>query len=160
MPPSLPSDPAKRRKAIFKRAYQSMASWRALMDDQGMDSIITTPDGEDIYYNDLLVGLCVLPPRQRQAFELICLQGYTETAARDVLMPNSKSSTPVQQYADIALTRMIEAYDNKQRGIRPAPRLARKGKKSATKPNATGTSPESTPMTPQEDVSCRKSKAP
>lgn len=74
---------------------------------------------EDIYIGDLLVGLDSLPPRQRQAFELICLQGYTETAARDELLPNSKSSTPVQQYADSGLLRMVTAYDLKQQGCWP-----------------------------------------
>lgn len=65
------------------------------------------------------MGIDYLPPRQRQAFELICLKGYTETAARDVLLPHSKSSTPVQQSAEAALIRMIAYYDDKQAGIWP-----------------------------------------
>jgi hypothetical protein len=81
-----------------------------------MSDIITLPTGEDIYIGDLLVGLDSLPRRQRQAFELICLQGYTESAATEVILPNSNSSTPVQQYADAGLIRMIAAYDKKQAG--------------------------------------------
>src|SRR4051812_17260257 len=112
----LPDDPDKRRLQVFKRCYQSMEHWHALMEDRGMTDVITTPEGEDIYLNDLMVGLHKLPRRQRQAFELICLKGYTETAARDEMLPDSKSSTPVQQYADSGLARMVSAYDAKQRG--------------------------------------------
>lgn len=115
----LPDDPDKRRLQIFKRLYQNLEHWEALKQDRGMPDVITTPEGEDIYLGDLLIGLDYLPTRQRQAFELICLRGYTETAARDVLLPNSKSSTPVQQYADSGLVRMVAAYDAKQRGEWP-----------------------------------------
>jgi hypothetical protein len=114
-------DPVKRRRQIFKRVYQHHEHWRALMEDRGVPPFITDEvTGEDIYIADLLVGLDSLPPQQRKAFELICLQGYTQDAARDVLLPNSKSSTPVQQYADSGLIRMIAKYDEKQAGHRPS----------------------------------------
>lgn len=96
-----------------------------------MDRVITDPEtGEDIYVGDLLVGLDTLPKRQRQAFELICLRQYTETAARDVLLPNSHSSTPVQQYADSGLARMVSAYDAKQAGQWPPPEESKPIKKT------------------------------
>jgi hypothetical protein len=127
----LPTDPVKRRQQIFKRAYQHMQHWQALIEDHGMSDIITSDDGEDIYLRDLLVGIDYLPPRQRQAFELICLRGFTETAARDVLLPNSKSSTPVQQSAESALIRMIAYYDDKQAGVwPPEPKTTRKKSRS------------------------------
>ena len=50
----LPDDPDKRRLQIFKRCYQSMSHWAALMEDRGMPDVITTPEGEDIYLRDLL----------------------------------------------------------------------------------------------------------
>jgi hypothetical protein len=116
----LPEDPAKRRLQVFKRIYQNMEHWLALREDRGMDLVITDElTGEDIYFGDLLVGLDFLPRRQREAFELICLKGYTETAARDELLPNSKSSTPVQQYADSGLGGMVRAYDLMQAGKWP-----------------------------------------
>lgn len=87
-----------------------------------MDDIVTDPKtGEDIYVGDLMVGLPYLPPQQSKAFDLICLRGFTEGAARDVMLPNSKSSTPVQQYADSGLLRMVRAYDAKQAGHWPPP---------------------------------------
>lgn len=88
---------------------------------------------EDFYIGDLMVGIDSLPPRQRQAFELICLRGYTETAARDELLPNSKSSTPVQQYADSGLIRMVNAYDLKQLGAWPPVEQPKPVKRKKTK---------------------------
>ena len=118
----LPDDLNKRRLQVFKRCFQHLSHWQALIEDRGMSDVITDEvSGEDIYIRDLMTGIDSLPPRQRQAFILICLQGYTETAARDELLPNSKSSTPVQQYADSGLARMVEAYDAKQAGQWPPP---------------------------------------
>ena len=131
----LPTDPDKRRAQVFKRVYTHLEHWKSLMEDRGMEAVITDEaTGEDIYIWDLLVGLDSLPPRQRQAFELICLRGYTETAARDILLPNSKSSTPVQQYADIGLARMVEAYDLKQQGRWPPPEEVRPKKPRKSRP--------------------------
>jgi hypothetical protein len=115
----LPDDPVKRRLQYFKRAYQHLDHWHALMEDRGMSDVMTTPEGEDIFWGDLMVGLPYLPKRQREAFVLICMQGYTEAAARDELLPNSASSTPVQQYADSGLVRMVDHYDAKQNGFWP-----------------------------------------
>lgn len=127
----LPTDPTKKRQQVFKRCFIHISHWKALIEDYGMSDVITSDEGEDIYLRDLLVGLDYLPPRQRQAFELICLRGYTETAARDILLPNSKSSTPVQQSAEAALIRMIQYYDDKQAGVwPPEPKPTRKKSRS------------------------------
>lgn len=115
----LPDDPVKRRLQWFKRIYQHLEHFRELLETGAMPmpGIVTTPEGEEVYLLDLLVGIDELPPRQREAFTLICLQGYTETAATRVMLPNSRWSTPVQQYADTALSRMVAAYDKKQAGV-------------------------------------------
>lgn len=115
----LPEDPIKRRLQWFKRTYQHLEHLKSLLETGGMPmpGIITTPDGEEIYLPDLMIGIEDLPPRQREAFTLICLQGYTETAATKVMLPNSRWSTPVQQYADTALARMVAAYDKCQAGV-------------------------------------------
>jgi hypothetical protein len=110
----LPDDPGKRRVQQIKRIYQHLEHFRALMEDGHMPvpGIVTIPEtGEEIYLSDLMVGIDSLPPRQREAFELICLQEWTETDATKKMLPDSKWSTPVQQYADTALGRMIAAYD-------------------------------------------------
>lgn len=84
-----------------------------------MSDVITSPEGEDVFLGDLMVGLPYLPKRQREAFVLICMRGYTEDAARAELLPNSKSSTPVQQYSDSGLIRMVDHYEAKQAGFWP-----------------------------------------
>lgn len=113
----LPEDPHKRRVQQIKRIYQHLEHFQALIEDGHMSlpGIVTIPEtGEEIYLADLMVGIDSLPPRQREAFELICLQEWTETDATKKMLPDSKWSTPVQQYADTALGRMIAAYDNYQ----------------------------------------------
>lgn len=127
----LPEDPDKRRQQVFKRIYQHLDHIWALAEDRGMDRVLTDPEtGEDIYVGDLLVGLDSLPPQQRKAFELICLRGYTQDAARDEMLPNSSSSTPVQQYADSGLARVIDAYDAYQAGCWPPPKQPKPIKKT------------------------------
>ena len=117
MPRKLPDDPVKRRLQIFKRLYQHLEHWRSLIEAGEMNHIIVIPDtGEEVYLLDMLVGIDALPPRQREAFELIALQGYTETDATKIMLPESRWSTPVQQYADTALERMVRSYDDKQNG--------------------------------------------
>jgi hypothetical protein len=115
----LPEDPYKRRQAVFRRLYQFMPHWREQIIAGTMTDIIMDPDsGEEIFYGDLLVGLGTLPPRQKEAFTLICMQGYTETAAAKIMLPNSKWSTTVQQHVNAALERMVARYDEQQSGVR------------------------------------------
>ena len=117
MPRKLPDDPTKRRLQIMKRLYQHLEHWHSLIEAGEMSHIVTIPDtGEEIFLLDMLVGIDALPPRQREAFELICLQGWTETDATKKMLPDSKWSTPVQQYSDTALARMVASYDEKQAG--------------------------------------------
>lgn len=112
----LPDDPVKRRLQLFKRLYLHLPHFHALMESGQMEmpGVITLDSGEDVYLADLMVGIDTLPRRQREAFELICLKGYTEEAAKQVMLPNSNSSTPVQQYSDSGLARMVARYDAKQ----------------------------------------------
>jgi hypothetical protein len=105
-----------------------------------VDGIVVVPEtGEEVRLDDLMVGIDSLPPRQREAFELICLQEWTETDATKKMLPDSKWSTPVQQYADTALQRMILAYDNYQEtGEYPSPYQDRRRVNGSTI-NTTGT---------------------
>lgn len=114
---TLHADPVRRRKQMFRSLYQHMPHWREQIIAGKMDDIIVTPDGEEVCYTDLLVGLDSLSLRQRQAFELICMQGYTETAAAKIMLPESKWSTTVQQHVNAAVERMIAKYDEHQSGV-------------------------------------------
>lgn len=99
--------------------YAHYAHWESLVESEHL--MFLTLDGEEVYFYDVMVGMCTLPPRQKEAFTLHVLQGYSEKAAAEVMFPNSKWSTPVQQYSNIALKKMVEAYDNWQAGIPPVP---------------------------------------
>jgi hypothetical protein len=95
-----------------------MPHWHEQIVAGTMSDIMIIPEtGEEVYYHDLLVGINTLPPRQREAFELICLQGYTETAAAKVMLPNSRWSTTAQQHVNAALERMVARYDEHQSGV-------------------------------------------
>ena len=71
---------SKRRIQLFKRVYQNYFHWQSLRETGEVDDVLSV-DGEEIYIGDLMTGIETLPLRQRQAFELICLRGYTESAA-------------------------------------------------------------------------------
>jgi hypothetical protein len=129
----LPTDPAKRRTQHMKRLYQHLEHFKSQLEAGNftLPLIVTIPDtGEEVYLDDLMVGIDSLPPRQREAFELICLQGFTETDATRIMLPHSRWSTPIQQYADSALGRMIDAYDAKQAGTWVYVKYEAKSKKS------------------------------
>ncbi len=144
-----PYETSKRRIQIFKRIYQNMEHWRAQQEDYGLSDVITTIDGEDVYYGDLMIGRDTLPLRQSQAFELICLKGFTESAATEILLPDSKWSTPVQQYSDDGLKKMIAAYDEKQAGTWD-PAAAKKKRRSPTRKKDDVTTVEKTPEVPDD----------
>ena len=145
-----PYETSKRRLKLFKRVYQSYYQWQSLREYGEVGDIITV-DGEDIYLGDLLVGQETLPTQQRRAFDLICLQGYTESAATAVILPNSKWSTPVQQYSDDGLRKMVAAYDAKQRGEwDPQEAINRRRKKKGTLVVVENTAPEVPESTPEE----------
>jgi len=115
----LPDDPAKRRVQHMKRLFQHLEHFHSQLEAGNftLPLIVTIPEtGEEVYLEDLMCGIDSLPPRQREAFELICIQGFTETDATRIMLPDSRWSTPIQQYADSALVRMIKAYDDKQAG--------------------------------------------
>ncbi len=130
---------SKRRTQVFKRIFQNYYHWQSLR-ETGEVSDVLTIEGEDIYIGDLMSGIDTLPPRQREAFELICLQGYTESAATAIMLPHSNWSTPVQQYSDDGLKKMIAAYDAKQAGTWD-PEAVKKKRRSTTRKKKTMDTP-------------------
>lgn len=143
-----PYGTSRRRRDIFKRVFQNMEHWRAQQEDYGMSPVLTTVDGEEIYYHDLMTGIDTLPERQHDAFELICLQGFTESAATKIMLPDSKWSTPVQQYSDDGLKKMIAAYDARQAGTWD-PEAIKKKRRSPTRKKDSVTSVDTTPEVPE-----------
>lgn len=115
MPKTLSDDPEKRRLQLFQNIFQHYFEWAALVESQQLYYL--TVEGEEIYFYDLLVGLPKLPPRQRQAFELHLLQGYTEVETWRRMNFRSHYTTLVGQYSMAALKSMVRYYDE-ARGLR------------------------------------------
>lgn len=141
---------SKRRVQVFKRVYQNYYHWKSLRESGEVPDVLHV-DGEEIYLGDLMTGIDILPLRQRQAFMLICLQGYTESAATAILLPNSRWSTPVQQYSDDGLKKMVAAYDAKQDGTWDPEEARRKRRK---KPPPCQDTPESSKSTDASTSGC------
>lgn len=120
---------AKRRKSLFRGLYRNYVAWGALIEAEGPERAVLQLEGEEVSYYDLMAGYDDLPPRQREAFDLHLLQGYSEGQAAKIMFPESKWSTSVQQYSSTALDRMIEAHDRvqtkegreeqRERGLKP-----------------------------------------
>lgn len=119
----LPTDPEKRRLALWRRLYSRYAHWESLVESHQLYFIEL--EDEEVYFYDVMVGLPTLPPRQKMAFDLHILQGYSRQQAAQVMFPGSKWSTPVQQYSNIALRKMVDAYDAFQLGVKPIPYVPR-----------------------------------
>jgi len=109
MPKTLSSDPAKRRLQLFQNIFQNYFQWAALVETEQLYYL--TIEGEEVCFHLLLVGLEKLPPRQRQAFELHLLQGYTEVETWEIMKFKSPYTTLVGQYSMAALKSMVRYYD-------------------------------------------------
>ena len=85
--------------------------FKALLEDEGIDEI-DLDNGVTINFHDLLKGLDELPPKQRQAIDLICIQGYREVEAAKIMQYESWSS-PVGSLSVLVLRLCADKYWNK-----------------------------------------------
>src|ERR1700747_2133779 len=97
------------RRQIFAKIYMHMAHWHAQIENGTMTDIIMTPECEEVYFGDLLVGLPLLSERERPIFPLIYLQGYPQTAVMQLLPADP--GCPVKMASRTTLTHMINEYD-------------------------------------------------
>lgn len=139
---------SKRRLQIFKRIYQNYYHWQSQREAGNVSDILTI-EGEDFYLGDLLIGWPTLPPQQQKAFDLICLRGYTENAATKEILPKSRWSTPVQQYSDDGLKKMVAAYDAKQIGAWDPVNAVKKKRRVKPKDKIVTPTVEPTPEVPE-----------
>lgn len=151
---TMPTEGPRRRKALFRNIYRNYVAWGQLIETEGPIRSVITVDGEDIDYYDLMVGYKELPSRQKQAFTLQLLQGYTERQASQVMFPDSTCVTSVQQYSSNALDRMIEAYDRVQTrvGRRKNARLAEKAEQRRKKLTREEESPQHEIRPPEHSI--------
>ena len=91
-------------RRILERVLSFYAEWRAAHETHGVEVISYM--GREFHILDVLDGIEDLPPRQRQALTLTCLLGYTQDEAARLMGLTGRSS-PVQQYKDAALDKML-----------------------------------------------------
>jgi len=141
---------SKRRLQIFKRIYQNYFLWQSLREAGHVGDVLVI-EGVDYYLGDLMTGIDTLPDQQRRAFELICLQGYTESAATKIILPKSNWSTPVQQYSDDGLKKMVAAYDAKQDGTWDPVAAVKKTRRPRRKEDTAVSTPIESPEVPEQN---------
>lgn len=101
------------RVRLLGRLLKNYQLWECIVRDEGL--LYITIDGEEWHFFDLLDGIKTLPPRQKEALIKVYLEDKREVdAARE--MGFVKWSTPVQQYASLALERLLKFHDEARGG--------------------------------------------
>jgi DNA-directed RNA polymerase specialized sigma24 family protein len=95
----------KAKRSQFARILKNFATWQSLVESAGLHTI--TVKGEDYHYLDILEAFSVLPPRQREAVWLMCVEDLSEVDVAKK-MGFTTWPTPVQQYKNYGLGRMME----------------------------------------------------
>jgi hypothetical protein len=102
-------DPLKRRRKIIERLLKNWQNWGSLVESEGLFSL--TVDGEDYHYLDMLTGLNSLPPRQRQAVFLMCVEDRSEHDTARIMGFDNPLVSPCPQYKSAGIIRLIEYLD-------------------------------------------------
>lgn len=87
---------------ILKNYYE----FKALYEETGI-SEICLDNGFVVNYHDILEGLDSLPPRQKQAVWLMCIEGRKEVEVARI-MGFEKWSSPVGMYKRKALRKLVQ----------------------------------------------------
>lgn len=102
------SNEFKEKRKVYARVLKKYAYWKSLVEAEGEQfATIKLPGGQEIHYMDVLEGFKVLPPRQRQAVWLMCVEDRSEAEVAQI-MDFKNQITPVQQYKNFGLARLIE----------------------------------------------------
>lgn len=94
----------RKRYAKMLKHYQE---WLSLVESENIQTLPIGENGEEIHYMDVRDALRVLPPRQYEAVRLMCLEDLSEQEVA-VRMGFTKWPTPVQQYKNFGLKRLID----------------------------------------------------
>jgi len=98
----------KAKRSLFARVLKNFASWKSLVELEGLHTI--TVRGEEFHYMDIEAAFDILPPRQREAVWLMCVEDLPEADVAE-RMGFRTWPTPVQQYKNYGLGRMMEFLD-------------------------------------------------
>lgn len=100
----IPEEEIKKKIKLLGDILRNLQQWLVFVEDEGLFFI--TIEGEEYFVYDLLEGIEMLPKRQKEAIELMCLQDLKEAeVARR--MGFTKWTTPAQQYAKSGLRKLV-----------------------------------------------------
>lgn len=94
----------KEKRRVFAKVLKNFAKWMSLVESEGLFTI--TVEGEEMHYMDVLNSFEVVPTRQRQAVWLMCIEDRSEQDVAKI-MGFTSWPTPVQQYKNLGLSRMM-----------------------------------------------------
>ncbi len=99
----------KRKRRLYGRVLKNYQLWVSMRESDGIETIRLVEDGieYEFHYMDIMEGLRILPPRQREAVWLMCVEDRPEAEVAK-LMNFPKPVSPVQQYKNFGLARLIE----------------------------------------------------
>lgn len=93
---------------VLEKLLRNIHEWREYYIEHGIEEI-ELDGGYVVNFHDLLRGIDTLPPRQREALILTCIDNLKEEEAAE-LMGFTKWSSPVGTYKKMALKRLLERY--------------------------------------------------
>jgi DNA-directed RNA polymerase specialized sigma24 family protein len=98
--------PGKMNWKILENILRNYYEFKALYEETGIYEI-TLDNGYVVNFHDILKGLDSLPPRQKQAVWLMCIEGRKEVEVAKI-MGFERWSAPVGMYKRKALRTLVE----------------------------------------------------
>ncbi|HEY6021178.1 MAG TPA: hypothetical protein VIY48_15115 [Candidatus Paceibacterota bacterium] len=105
-----------RRIAVLEGLLRNWQSWRAILEDNGVETIVVNGDEWNFY--DMLNGIKELPPRQKQALWLILIEDKRPVDVARFMFAGSKRivGEMAVQYKDDALAKLLARHEQRKEG--------------------------------------------
>lgn len=94
---------------VLERVLRHLPEWQELYEQEGIEEL--TYGGVTVNIHDILDGLGELPPRQKEAIELLCLRNMRECDAAAVMLPGSTWASPVGGYKRTGLRKLAQRFN-------------------------------------------------
>jgi hypothetical protein len=93
---------------LLEQILRHYYEFRSLYEREGIEEICIR--GNIVNVHDLLRGIKDLPLRQRQAVVYMCIENLREVDAAQIMLPESKWSSPVGVYKRTGLAKLVKMY--------------------------------------------------
>lgn len=121
-----------RREKLLERILRNYRQWEAFVESEGLLSI--TVYGEEFHFCDILHGLELLPPRQKEAVQLLLIEDHREVDAAK-MMGFTRWSTNVQQYKNLGVRKLLALQDSPELMAKELAKKRRREKEKRAKSN-------------------------